>query len=165
MDKKASERALHFIPYGLYVLGSVKGQTVAAIVVNWVTQVSFNPALVAIAIEEESRMRAYIEGSQHFAINILPSDGIETARSFIRPVETIGNKINGRDFILSRNGLPFLKDAIASIECRVVSSYKTGDHIMFIGEVTDAVTHSERDVLTLKKTGWNYRRKGGSHKS
>ena len=165
MDEKSTERALQTIPYGLYVLGSIKGKTVATIVVNWVTQVSFRPALIAVAIEDDSKMRLYVERSHLFSINILPAGGTETAKSFMKPVEPIANKINGKEFFISKNGLPFLKDAVASLECRVVSSHQTGDHVIFVGEVTDSLANTEGDVLTLKETGWKYRGKGSTRKS
>ena len=165
MDEKSTERALQAIPYGLYVLGSLKGKTVATIVANWITQVSFRPPLIAVAIEDDSKMRLYVERSHFFSINILPAGGTETAKFFVKPVEPVANKINGKEFFLSSNGLPFLKDAVASLECRVVSTHSAGDHVIFVGEVTDSVAIVEGDALTLKETGWKYRGKGGSRKS
>lgn len=160
MDKTIRDRALQHFPYGLYVVGAVNGRAVATIVANWATQVSFSPALVAIAIEHDSRMRAHIEMSGFFSINMLPPNKTEIARSFVKPRETNGNDISGRRFERAKNGTPFLHDAVACIECRVVHAYPAGDHLVFVGEVTDAMIHKDGrgEVLTLRQTGWRYHR-------
>jgi len=49
MDPDTKKMALRMIPYGIYVL-TAKGSdgSIAAAIVNWVTQTSFDPPLVAI---------------------------------------------------------------------------------------------------------------------
>jgi flavin reductase (DIM6/NTAB) family NADH-FMN oxidoreductase RutF len=51
MDPNAKKTALRMIPYGLYVL-TAKGKdgAIGAATVNWVTQASFTPPLVAIGV-------------------------------------------------------------------------------------------------------------------
>ncbi len=163
MERTTRDHVLQQFPYGLYVIGTANGPTVSTIVANWVTQVSFTPPLVAVGIEEDSRMRAKIEEAGFFAVNLLPAKEMAVARAFLKPRESSGDEINGRQFVRARNGMPFLKDALASIECRVVSSSRTGDHVLFVGEVTDAsARHRGRgEVLTLKETGWRYHKKSG----
>jgi len=152
------ELALQSFPYGLFVVGSVRDAGVRTIVANWATQVSFEPPLVSIAIEDDSTMREYIEQSGVFSINVLPAGSIDTARDFVRSSEPEGNKINGRSFVPGPHGTPFIEDAITSMECRVVKTIQTGDHVLFIGEVMEAIVWREGDALTLKETGWRYRR-------
>jgi len=151
------ERALERIPYGLHVVGSADGSSVAMIIANWATQVSFDPPMVAVAIEEDSRMRQAIEASGYFSLKILPSGSQETARAIARSRPGTPSGIGDRKFVPSTHGTPFLAEASACIECRVAQSHRTGDHRTFFGEVLEAVTHREGDVLTLKETGWRYR--------
>ncbi len=158
MHTTALERALQSFPYGLYVVGSTKDATIRTIVVNWATQVSFYPPLVAIAIEDDSQMRDLIQQSGIFSLNVLPTGSTETARAFMKATAPEGNTVNGHEFRLSSHGAPFLNGASVSIECKVVNSFPTGDHITFIGEVVEAVTHKDGDALTLKETGWRYQR-------
>lgn len=160
MEKEVRDRALQQIPYGLYVVGSADGRSVGTIVANWATQLSFSPVLVGIAIESDSRMRTLIETSRHFSINILPSKNADLPRAFLKPAETTKDEIHGKRFDRARNGTPFLHDAVASIECMVLHSVTTGDHVMFVGEVTDAALHRDTggDVLMLRETGLRYHR-------
>ena len=157
-DKVGRDRALDQLPYGLYVVGSIGEQGVSTILVNWVTQVSFNPPLVAVAIESDSKMKKSISGSGYFSLNVLPSGAADTARAFARDPRTTTGTGGGNLFTLSSHGVPFLNDALSCLECRVVDSLGTGDHVTFIGEVTQAMTHRVGEALTLKETGWRYRR-------
>ena len=44
--------------------------------------------------------------------------------------------------------LPYLRDALASLECRVVSRHAAGDHSLFVAEITDVVVRSADRPLT-----------------
>ncbi len=158
-DRETAGRVLEHIPYGLYVVGSLNGRVPATMVANWVTQVSFSPPWVAIAVEADSRMREYIGRSGLFSVNILPSGGRDTAKAFLKAPEATGDTIGGKKFERAKNGSPFLVDASASFECRVMRTLEVPDHLVFIGEVVDALLRREgTDVLTLRETGWRYNR-------
>lgn len=152
-------RVLEQIPYGLYVVGSLNGTVPVTMVANWVTQVSFSPPWVAMAVEMGSRMREYIGLSGVFSVNILPSGGRDVAKAFLKGPGAKGDTIGGRKFEAAKNGAPFLVDAVASFECRVMHTLEVPDHVVFIGEVVDALLRREgTDVLTLRETGWRYNR-------
>jgi len=154
-----SARVLELIPYGLYVVGSLNGGVAAAMVANWLTQVSFSPPCVALAVEADSRMRAWIGASGVFSVNLLPSGARAAARAFLKSPQADGETIGGRPFLQGKNGTPFLTEARASFECRVRQMLEVGDHVVFVGEVVDAVLRKgEDDVLTLRETGWRYRK-------
>ena len=107
-------RVLEQIPYGLYVVGSLNGTVPVTMVANWVTQVSFSPPWVAMAVEMGSRMREYIGLSGVFSVNILPSGGRDVAKAFLKGPGAKGDTIGGRKFEAAKNGAPFLVDAVAS---------------------------------------------------
>lgn len=150
-------KALQRIPYGLYVVGSLRDGVPATMIANWVTQVSFHPPCVAIAVETDSKMRRYVEASGFFCVNILPAGSTLTAKAFLKSPEAEDATIAGRNFSRGRNGTPFLSEASAAVECRVLTSVATGDHVLFVGEVVDAALRQEGEgVLTLRDTGWRY---------
>ncbi len=158
-DRETTGRVLERIPYGLYVAGSLNGTVPVTMVANWVMQVSFSPPWVAMAVEMGSRMREYIVRSGVFSVNILPSGGRDMAKAFLKSPGAKGNTIGGKKFEPAKNGAPFLVDASASFECRVKHTLEVPDHVVFIGEVVDAILRREgTDVLTLRETGWRYNR-------
>jgi flavin reductase (DIM6/NTAB) family NADH-FMN oxidoreductase RutF len=146
------------IPYGLYVVGAKSEDGIHSIIANWVGQVSFKPVLLSIAIERNSEMRSYIHMSNLFSLNMLSSGSKHIAKLFLKRSKHTGTTINGQEVVLTKNGVPLIKEAVASLELRVVNSIETGDHTLFVGEVIYWVAHSRADILTLKETGWKYSR-------
>jgi flavin reductase (DIM6/NTAB) family NADH-FMN oxidoreductase RutF len=50
----AKKTTLRMIPYGLYVLGVKHRDEINAGAINWVTQTSFAPPLIAMGVKEDS---------------------------------------------------------------------------------------------------------------
>jgi flavin reductase (DIM6/NTAB) family NADH-FMN oxidoreductase RutF len=153
----AALRALQRIPYGLYVIGSLHEGVPVTMIGNWVTQVSFHPLCIALALEQDSRMRMFVHASGVFSLNILPSGGTEIAKKYLKGPAAEGGAIGGRGFAAASNGAPFLRDASAAIACKLLHEVEAGDHVVVFGEVVDAVVSSDDEgVLTLRETGWHY---------
>lgn len=139
MDEDAKKTALRMIPYGIYVLTAETpdGKTAAA-TVNWVTQTSFKPPLVAVAIKADSSANAVVGETGTFALNILGKDQQGVAFAFFKPVERSGNKIGDEPVEEGETGVPLLANAAAVVECRVVETVAQGDHHIVVGEVVNA---------------------------
>lgn len=138
MDDAAKKTALRMIPYGIYILTARSGDEVAAATVNWVTQTSFEPPLIAVAIKTDSGTYALIKKTQCFALNMLGKGQAPVGFTFFKPAQLDGSKISGEPFSAGRNGSPILGNAIASVECKVSRIVDLGDHHIFVGQVTDA---------------------------
>ena len=83
MDQDTKKSVLRMIPYGLYVLtsGSESGDYAAA-TVNWVTQASFEPPLVVVAVKADSFIHSVITKNKTFALNVLGKDQGDVAFAF-----------------------------------------------------------------------------------
>lgn len=158
MDRKEARNVLSQFPYGIFVVGSREGGRPQVMIATWITQVSFFPQMVALSLETDSKMADAVRQSGFFSLNLLPKDGKEIAASFLKTPEVTATSIGGHAYAEALNGSPFLLEATASLECRVVHRSMTGDHELVLGEVVDARTHREGEVLTMRKTGWNYQR-------
>lgn len=144
MDDKDKKTALRMIPYGLYVLtGKAADGQVAAATVNWVTQVSFVPPLVALGVKTDSGTHAVVQAAGAFALNVLGKDQGGIAFAFFKPVQAEPGLLSGQAYRAGRNGAPVLDAVPAYVECRLVRVVAGGDHDIFIGEVTDAVVRQE----------------------
>ena len=72
MGLEAKKNVLRMIPYGLYVLMTENNEgKVAASTVNWVTQTSFDPPLLAVAIKKDSQTYALVREKGLFSLNML----------------------------------------------------------------------------------------------
>jgi len=154
MDDNAKKTALRMIPYGLYILTTANDDgEVAAATINWVTQSAFKPPQVVMGVKADSGAHELIKQSGHFALNVLGKDQQGLAFAFFKPAERDGHTVNGEPFELKTSGSPILESAVAYVECKLVHTWESGDHSVFVGEVIDAgVRHSpdgRPDAVTL----------------
>jgi flavin reductase (DIM6/NTAB) family NADH-FMN oxidoreductase RutF len=140
MDADAKKTTLRMIPYGLYVLtaASEDGRMSAA-TVNWVTQASFAPPLVAVGVKTDSQVHALIDESKGFVLNVIAKGDNALAYTFFKPATVAGNTIGGEPFTLGTGvKAPVIDKAPAHVECKVIDAVKRGDHTLFVGEVVEA---------------------------
>lgn len=158
--KAAKKTALRMIPYGLYLLtgANAKGD-VAAATVNWVTQASFEPPLVAIGVKTDSLAHAVIKETGVFALNMLGKAGQNIAFTFFKSHQRDGDSIGGESFRKGKTGAPIFASAFAYVDCKLVGSVEKGDHSVFVGEVVDAGVpnppegRADEAILTLRDLG------------
>ena len=153
---------LRMIPYGLYILTAQgKEGQIAAAAVNWVTQSSFKPPQVTVAVRSDSFIHAMIQESGAFALNMLGKGQAGAAFAFFKPVVREGMTLSGEPFHFGETGSPLLESAPGYAECRLSGSLAVGDHTLFVGEVvatglTQAVAGRPDDaILWLRELGPN----------
>ena len=138
MDPNTKKTVLRMIPYGLYVLTAAdKDGRVAAATVNWVTQVSFEPPLVAVGVKADSQAHALIKDTKAFALNVLGKGQGPLAFTFFKPAERQGQTISGEPFRPGTTGAPILQATPAFVECALEATVEKGDHSVFVGRVVD----------------------------
>lgn len=160
MNQDHKKIALRMIPYGLYVITSASdNDSVAASTIDWLTQTSFNPPLIAVGIKNNSSPYNIIKQSKSFALNILTKGQQNLAVSFFKRVVLENNQINGHKFHTDLTGSPILDDIASYIECKLIKVVDIGDHSVFIGEVINASIKGELSgrpddhTLTLSDLG------------
>lgn len=144
MDEQAKKTALRMIPYGLYVVTAGTGESnIAAATINWVTQTSFSPPLVALGIKTDSGLYAVARERGELTLNILGKNQQALAFTFFKPAAYIEGKLSGQTVRWASNGTPILADVPAA-ELKVREVVELGDHHTFIAEVTGV--HLNRPV-------------------
>ncbi len=150
MDANAKKTALRMIPYGLYVLTAEgKDGSVAAATVNWVTQASFEPPLVAVGVKTDSHAHSAIKESSAFALNILGKDQGPMAFTFFKPAQREGNTVSGEPFHAGSTGAPILDHTPAYVECRLVGTVEKGDHSVLVDAGVKQEPQGRPDEATL----------------
>ena len=155
MDPNAKKTTLRMIPYGLYVLtASHPDGRVAAATINWVTQASFEPPLVAIGVKADSGAHALIKDTKKFALNVLGKGQQGLAFAFFKPAERQGDTISGQPVRNGSTGSPILTNAPAYVECTLETTVEMGDHSIFVGKVVDASVAKEPEGRADDATLW-----------
>ncbi len=159
MNEDAKKTALRMIPYGMFVLTtkSSSGEDVGAATVNWVTQTSFAPPLIAVGVKADSSAHEHIKDTGVFAVNVIADDQINTAFTFFKSNPREGNSIGGEQFEAGpETGCPLMLNSPAWWECKLVGEVAQGDHTLFVGEVLEAGVRQEKPAILLRDHNLNY---------
>ena len=70
MDEAAKKTVLRSFPYGLYAVTVAHGGEEHGMTANWVTQASFEPPMVVVAVENTSKTIDLIRDAHHFGLNV-----------------------------------------------------------------------------------------------
>lgn len=143
--------------YGAYVLTIRAGRERHARLVTWVSQVSFTPALVMVALRAGSRAHTLIQRGTPFGLSVLGRGQGTLARRFAAPSRRGGERWAGVAWEESPRGVVHLAEAVGSLDCRPVTLLPTGgDHDLLVGEVLEARVQRAGEPLTLRETKMAY---------
>ena len=138
MDLQIKKQALRTFTYGLYAVTSVEGDEVNAFTANWLSQVSFEPPLVAVSIENISKSLPMIQRTRKFAVNVLRTGQRELAGTLGKSGLKHPDKLSGIAYDITADGYIVLREALSWVACEVHQTMKTGDSTLVVAEVVDA---------------------------
>jgi flavin reductase (DIM6/NTAB) family NADH-FMN oxidoreductase RutF len=162
IDPAVRKRVLREFTYGLYAVSAIHDGDRGVFTANWLTQVSFDPLLVAVSIERESSTLPLIQASGRFAVATFRSGQRELAGALGKPKVRAGDKFAVLDLeiVETASGIPVPKNLLGYVECALVSVTEAGDSVMVMGEVVDAgsLVNAGEDVmpLTMRDAGFRH---------
>jgi len=154
--------ALDYVPHPLVIVtagdpdkpGRRGGMTAA-----WVSRVSWDPPLVAVAVAPERFTLELIRERGEFVVNVVGPSLREAAFGVFGSVS--GRQVDK----FERSGVrmvkaksvtaPALADSVVSIECKLEKVVEAGDHAIVVGRVVDA--YKMRDEKPLVFHLWEAR--------
>lgn len=140
-----------YILNGVSVIGCVKGDQINAMTAAWVCRASGDPPMAMVGISPKRRSYPMIAESGVFTISVLREGQTEVARHFGRTPKFGVEKFEEYPYEIGDTGAPLLADCLAWIECRVTSSFVTGDHEWFVGEVLREEVRSQGEPLAYRR--------------
>ena len=156
MEQTRSE-ILKTIPYGFYITGVVGADGEAnGFTTCWVSQVSFEPQQVVVAVRRDQHTHELMEQGGVFSLNFLDTEQEDLARRFVEPLEPGNGTVGGSVYTIGETGAPLFEEAFAHLECRVVGKMEAGDHTVYLGEVAAATLRRPADILTDLDTPMEY---------
>ncbi len=123
------DRALGRIAGGLYIITAQKGGLRSAMLASWVSQASFKPIGITIAVAKDRAIEALMQVGDHFVLNVLEENNYShLMRHFLKRFAPGADRFEGVKIQPSKLGIPVLTEALAYLECRVVSRMDANDH-------------------------------------
>ncbi len=145
------------IPNALALVGSRAGDERNAMTTSWITQVSMDPVLVAVGVDNDAVTKRLIAEGGSFTINLWDSTDTKVFVKFSKPATDDGTTLNGRAVRAATTGAPVFEEAIAWMDCIVRQAHDLGSHTLFIGEVVDAaVRDAEAVPASMRDTRMKY---------
>ncbi len=122
---------------GVYVIGVAHNGRTNGFTAAWLSQVSFDPLIVALSINPEHFSYPLLKDSGVFAVNVLRQGQLDLVRHFGCQSGANTDKLVGQRWRNGTLGTPVLLDAAAYLECRVTATVLAGDHEIVLGQVMD----------------------------
>lgn len=155
MEPQLAE-ALAALTTGIYVLTVRSGDTQHGMSSSWATQVSGAPVLIMAAVDRQHFTHQVVLESRAFALNIVGTRSKHLEDYFYSARARRPNNLEPFALETGPTGVPLLKDALASLDCRLVSSHAAGDHALFVGEVVEARVRDADKPLTSQDLPYIY---------
>lgn len=152
------DKALGRLSGGLYIITAQKGDVKSAMLASWVSQASFKPLGLSIAVAKDRAIESLMRVGDKFVLNTLEEGNSQPLmRHFLKRFHPGADRFEGVKTQPAENGAPILIGALSYVECEVVSRMDGGDHWIVYSTVY-AGRVSKPDALTAI-----HHRKAGNH--
>jgi flavin reductase (DIM6/NTAB) family NADH-FMN oxidoreductase RutF len=121
---------------GVYVIGVADGERRNAFTAAWLTQVSFDPLLLALSVNPEHASYPLLVGGGGFVVNVLRRDHFSIAEAFGTRSGRDQDKLAGIPWHPAPSGAPILTQALAWLDCRLHDRFPAGDHEIILGRAS-----------------------------
>ena len=120
---------------------------------EWTYHVSYDPFLIAVFVDPGEASLDIIAETKEFGVNMW-SEG-QAAQSSVagnhsmKEVDKLPNSLF-KTYKAKYIKAPMIEGCVLNAECRLVASYKVGDHTMFVGQVIAARYDANKRPLLLR---------------
>lgn len=132
------EKALGRISNGLYIITTAKGETRNAMLASWVAQASLQPLGFTVAVAKDRTIESFLQVGDRFVLNVLEEGNYKQLKKhFLKRLLPGSDRFAGVKTQTAKNNCPILTDALAYMECEVLSTMECSDHFIMYCTVQD----------------------------
>jgi len=135
-------------------LGELRG----AMLASWVSQATFTPPGLTIAVAKERAIESLLYSGTPFVLNILQEgQHLALMKHFLKPFAPGEDRFANIETTKAENGGPILAEALAYLECRVEQRMECGDHwLLYAIAEKGKVLHQGLTAIHHRKSGSYY---------
>ena len=157
LDDELLNRVTWKIPNALALVGSRSGDERNAMTTSWITQLSMEPVLIGVGVDNSAVTHRLITDGGSFTVNLWDSENTRVFVKFSKPATFEDGALNDRSVREEATGAPVFDEAIAWMDCEVRQSHDLGTHSLFIGEVVAAgINDDEARPASMNDTRMKY---------
>lgn len=152
-----TEQALGRVIGSLCVITANQGETPFGILTSWVSQATFTPPGVTIAIPKDRAEGVLDQPETPFVLNIL-KEGRNVRRNFLKATAPGEDRFAELQTETAANGCLVLLDALAYLECTIQNRMDCGDHWLIY-----AIVENGRVLEAAGMTAVQHRKFAGAY--
>jgi len=152
IDGDEFRAALGSWPSGVTIVTSRAGEQIHGMTVSDFSGVSLEPPLALVCAAKTSVTTGLIEEGGCFGVNVLRRDQAALSNKFASKKDEF-KRFEGVEIFEATTGAPLIRDALVSLDCRVVAIHDAGDHVLCVGEIEEAVV-GDGDPLLFFRGGY-----------
>ena len=157
LDDQLVNRLTWKIPNALALIGSRSGEERNGMTASWITQLSMEPVLIGVGVENTAVTHRLISEGGSFTVNLWDAEDTRVFVKFSKPATYADSTLNGRPVKEATTGAPVFTEAIAWMDCEVRHAVDLGTHTLFIGELVDGDIHvDEARSASMSDTRMKY---------
>ncbi|MGH8498749.1 MAG: flavin reductase family protein [Methylococcales bacterium] len=149
------DQLLKLINVGVYVIGVRDGERQNAFTASWVMQISFDPILLAIAVNPGNYSYDLLRATGTCTVNVLSDKQISIADHFGNSFRSLPDKMAGYTWRSDAKRPPILEESLAYFDCNVIHwvGADTGSHKLAVCEVAAAARINGGTPMLYTQTG------------
>jgi flavorubredoxin/flavin reductase (DIM6/NTAB) family NADH-FMN oxidoreductase RutF len=152
------EQAVGRVIGSLCVVTAKQGDISSAMLASWVSQASFSPPGLTIAIAKDRAVESLMHSGSNFVLNVLKEGNhIGLMKQFLKPFSPGEDRFGGVAVQEAASGSQILTDALAYLDCTVQTRMEVGDHWLVYATVDDGKVLNQDGVTAV------HHRKSGNH--
>ncbi|MCY4422346.1 MAG: flavin reductase family protein [Acidimicrobiaceae bacterium] len=157
LDDQLVNRLTWKIPNALALIGSRSGDERNGMTARWITQLSMEPVLIGVGVDNTAVTHRLISEGGSFTVNLWNAEETRVFVKFSKPATYADGTLNGRAVREATTGAPVFTEAIAWMDCEVRHAIDLGTHTLFVGELVDGDIHiDEARSASMSDTRMKY---------
>ncbi len=157
IDADLVNRVTWKIPNALALVGSRAGDERNAMTTSWITQLSMDPVIIGVGVDNTAVTHRLISDGGSFTVNLWDAEQTRVFVKFSKPAEFADDALNGRSVRAEATGAPVFDEAIAWLDCEVRQAIDFGTHTLFAGELVAAgIVDDEARPAAMSDTRMKY---------
>ena len=139
--------------------GEEENKITGAMLASWVSQASFSPPGISIAVAKDRSVESLLQKGDKFALNILSENNFkDSLKQFTKPFAPGEDRFSNVATERTPNGQIIINDSLAWLDASVQERMECGDHWVIYAEVKYGNVLKQKDLTAVhhRKSGSNY---------
>ena len=154
-----TQQAIGRLLGSLCILTAQKGEVASGMLASWVSQATFNPPGLTVAVAKDRAVESLTHRGDYFVLNILAQGrDLPLQKHFLKPFAPGADRFEGLALERSSRNIPVIKEALGYLECQVSDRMECGDHWVVYATIEQGKVWDEtsRTAVHYRKTGSRY---------